>query len=119
MDTKTTLAQGARDSRLDLLLGMANWFIFLDHIPNNMVNWITLRNYGFSGAADVFVFIAGYTAALVYAKIMLERGVIVGATRVLRRAWQLYAAYVVLLAIYVVIIGDVATRYAAPDIIYE
>ena len=50
---------------------------------------------------------------------MLERGVIVGATRVLRRAWQLYAAYVVLLALYVVTIGDVATRYAAPDIIYE
>jgi hypothetical protein len=119
MDTKAFLARNARDTRLDLFLGIANWFIFLDHIPKNMVNWITLRNYGFSGAADVFVFIAGYTAALVYAKIMLERGVIVGATRVLRRAWQLYAAYVVLLAIYVVIIGDVATRYAAPDIIYE
>src|SRR5271169_2576801 len=119
MDTKTTLAQGARDSRLDLLLGMANWFIFLDHIPNNMVNWVTLRNYGFSGAVDVFIFIAGYTAALFYGKIILERGTVVGATRVLRRAWQLYAAFIVLFAIYIVSIGDVATRYAAPDIIYE
>ena len=50
---------------------------------------------------------------------MLERGTIVGATRVLRRAWQLYAAFIVLFAIYAVSIGDVATRYAAPDIIYE
>ena len=119
MDTKATLARNARDSRLDLFLGMANWFIFLDHIPNNMVSWITLRNYGFSGAVDVFIFIAGYTAANFYGKIMLERGTIVGATRVLRRAWQLYAAFIVLFAIYIVSIGDVATRYAAPDIIYE
>ncbi len=119
MDTKATLARHARDMRLDLFLGMANWFIFLDHIPNNMVNWITLRNYGFSGAVDVFIFISGYAAASFYAKIMLERGTIVGATRVLRHAWQLYAAFIVLFAIYVVSIGDVATRYAAPDIIYE
>jgi hypothetical protein len=119
MEIKAALALNARDRRLDLFLGLANWFIFLDHIPHNMVNWITLRNYGFSGAADVFIFISGYTAAIVYARIMLERGVVVGATRVLRRAWQLYAAYVVLFAIYVVAIGDVAARYAAPDIIYE
>jgi hypothetical protein len=119
MDIKAVLAPNARDARLDLFLGMANWFIFLDHIPHNTVSWITLRNYGFSGAADVFIFISGYTAAIVYANIILERGVVVGVTRVLRRAWQLYAAYVVLFAIYVVAIGDVAARYAAPDIIYE
>ena len=119
MDTKATLAHNVRDSRLDLFLGMANWFIFLDHIPNNMVSWITLRNYGFSGAVDVFIFIAGYTAALSYGQIMRERGTIVGATRVVRHAWQLYAAFIVLFAIYIVSIGDVATRFAAPDIIYE
>jgi hypothetical protein len=119
MDIKAILAQNARDTRLDLFLGLANWFIFLDHIPNNLVNWITVRNYGFSGAADAFIFISGYTASIVYANIMLERGAVVGATRVFRRAWQLYAAYVVLFAIYIVAIGDVAARYAAPDIIYE
>jgi hypothetical protein len=119
MNANTALARHARDMRLYLFLGLANWFIFLDHIPNNLVNWITLRNFGFSGAADLFVFIIGYNAALTYAPIMLERGSIVGATRVLRRAWQLYAAFIVLFAIYAVSIGDVATRYAAPDIIYE
>ena len=102
-----------------MFLGIANWFIFLDHIPDNVVNWITVRNYGFSGAADLFVFISGYTAAIVYARMMLERGFIVGATRIFERAWQLYAAYIVLFIIYIVTIGDVATQYAAPDIIYE
>ena len=119
MNINLAAAQRLRDARIDLFLGMANWFLFLDHIPNNVVSWMTLRNYGFSGAVEVFIFISGYAAAAAYAKIMLERGVIVGATRVLRRSWQLYAAFVVLFAIYVVTIGDVASRYAAPDIIYD
>jgi hypothetical protein len=119
MNTNTALARHAGDTRLYLFLGLANWFIFLDHIPNNLVSSLTLRNFGFSGAAELFVFIIGYNAALAYAPIMLERGSIVGATRLLRRAWQLYAAFIVLFAIYAVSIGDVATRYAAPDIIYE
>ena len=37
-----------RDLRLDLFRGLALWLIFLDHIPANIVNWITIRNYGFS-----------------------------------------------------------------------
>jgi hypothetical protein len=119
MDIKAILAADKRDIRLELFLGIANWFIFLDHIPDDVANWITIRNYGFSGAADPFIFISGYLAAIVYARMMLERGTIVGATRLFKRVWQLYAAYVVLFIIYIVTIGDAATRYAAPDIIYE
>jgi len=119
MDIKAIVAAQQHDVRIDLFLGIANWFIFLDHIPNNVVNWITARNYGFSGAADLFIFISGYAASIVYARMMLERGFIVGATRITKRAWQLYVAYVVLFVIYIVTIADVAGRYATPDIIYE
>jgi len=119
MNVKASLAHDARDVRLDLFLGIANWFLFLDHTPNNVVSWITIRNFGFSGAADALIFISGYTASITYGSIMLERGTLVGATRVFKRAWQLYAAYIVLFAIYIVMIGDVAARYAAPDIFYE
>jgi hypothetical protein len=108
-----------RDPRIDFVLGLANWFIFLDHVPHNVVSWITLRNYGFSGAADLFVFVSGYAVSIVYAKMILERGFIVGATRIFRRVWQLYAAYVVLFVIYIVVIGHVAASYAAPDILDE
>jgi hypothetical protein len=119
MDGKAIVAANGRDLRLDLFLGIANWFIFLDHIPDNVVNLITVRNYGFSGAADMFVFVSGYTASLVYARMVLERGFVVGATRLFKRVWQLYVAYVVLFVIYTVTIADVATQYAASDIIYE
>ena len=41
-------APAARDLRLDLFRGIALWLIFLDHIPSNIVSWVTIRNYGFS-----------------------------------------------------------------------
>ncbi len=107
------------DLRPDLFCGIANWCIFLDHIPDNAVNGITIRNFGFSGASDLFIFISGYTAALLYAGKMLDRGTLVGATRILSRAWHLYAAYIVLFVIYIVSIGYAAGQYAAPDILGE
>jgi hypothetical protein len=119
MEIKATLPPKGRDLRLDLFRGIANWAIFLDHIPDNVVNWITTRNYGFSDAADLFVFISGYTASFVYARMMLERGFIVGATRLTKRVWQLYVAHIILFVIYIVAIGYVAFRYSDPDIINE
>src|SRR3981189_709050 len=116
MKINATLPEKGRDLRLDLFRGVANWAIFLDHIPDNVVNWITTRNYGFSDAADLFVFIAGYTASFVYARMMLERGFIVGATRLTKRVWQLYVAHVILFVIYIVSIGYVAQRYSDPDV---
>ncbi len=119
IDIHAILRAHRRDLRLDLFRGLANWFLFVDHIPHNVVNWITIRNYGFSGVADLFVFVFGYAAAIVYAEMMLERGFIVGATRLFKRAWQLYAAYVVLFVIYAVTITTVAADYQVPDLIYE
>jgi hypothetical protein len=119
MKINAVLPEKGRDLRLDLFRGVANWAIYLDHIPDNVVNWITTRNYGFSDAADLFVFISGYTASFVYARMMLERGFIVGATRLTKRVWQLYVAHIILFVIYIVSIGYVAQRYSDPDIINE
>ncbi len=119
MKINAILPDKGRDLRLDLFRGVANWAIFLDHIPDNVVNWITTRNYGFSDAADLFVFISGYTASFVYARMMLERGFIVGATRLTKRVWQLYVAHIILFVIYIVTIGYVAQRFSDPEIINE
>src|SRR2546423_8420337 len=119
MEIHAILPPKGRDLRLDLFRGVANWAIFLDHIPDNVVNWVTTRNYGFSDAADLFVFISGYTASFVYARMMLERGFIVGATRLTKRVWQLYVAHIILFVIYIVAIGYVAQRYSDPEIINE
>ena len=44
------LKSQGRDLRIDACRGIALWFIFLDHVPNNIGTWLTLRNYGFSDA---------------------------------------------------------------------
>lgn len=103
--------RSGRDVRLDLFRGLANWAIFLDHVPNNAVAWITTRNYGFSDAAELFVFISGYTVAFVYARMMRLHGFVAAALGVLGRAWQIYVAYTLLFVFYVVAIGYVAQRY--------
>jgi hypothetical protein len=103
-----------RDLRLDLFRGIALWLIFLDHIPSNIVNWVTIRNYGFSDAAEIFVFISGYTAAFVYGRAMRERGVVVASARILKRAWQVYVAHVFLFVVYLAEIAYVAGSFDNP-----
>src|SRR6201995_4303079 len=116
---KPDLVTRTRDLRIDLARGIAIWFLFFDHIPQNAVNLLTLRNFGFSGATDLFVFVGGYGVALLYGRMAEERGLLVTATRILKRVWQLYAAYIVLFVIYIDVIGQVAAKYAVPDIIDE
>jgi hypothetical protein len=109
-----TPALNVRDLRLDLFRGIALWLIFLDHIPSNAVSWVTIRNYGFSDATEIFVFISGYTAAFVYGRSMMINGFIVAAARVLKRAWQIYVAHVFLFAIYLAEISYVAHTFDNP-----
>src|SRR4030088_803933 len=89
MKINATLPEKGRDLRLDLFRGVANWAIFLDHIPDNVVNWITTRNYGF------------------------------GAPRLTKRVWQLYVAHIILFVIYIVAIGSLALRFGDSEIINE
>jgi len=103
-----------RDLRLDLFRGLALWLIFLDHIPSNVVAWGTIRNYGFSDATEIFVFVSGYTAAFVYGKEMRERGFMIAGAHILRRVWQIYVAHVFLFAIYLAEISYVATSFENP-----
>lgn len=116
---QANLAAFHYDARLYLTLGIANWSVFVDHIPNNVVNLLTLRNFGFSGAADLFVFVVGYGVAIIHGRMALERGYLVAATRIFRRVWRLYAAYVVLFVIYIDTIAYVASQSMAPEIIHE
>ena len=86
-----------RDCRLDLFRGLANWAIVLDHIQPEMLGSVT-RNYGFSDAADLFVFISGYTAAFVFGRVMIERGYLAAMSRLARRAFELYIAHIIVVA---------------------
>ncbi|KRR30316.1 OpgC domain-containing protein [Bradyrhizobium retamae] len=105
---------GERELRLDLFRGMALWLIFIDHLPTNILTWFTIRNYGFSDATEIFIFISGYTAAFVYGRAMLEAGFVVATARIMRRVWQIYVAHVFLFTIFLAEISYVATRFENP-----
>jgi hypothetical protein len=107
-------ATGERELRLDLFRGLALWLIFIDHLPPNLLTWFTIRNYGFSDATEIFIFISGYTAAFVYGRAMREAGVVVATARILRRVWQIYVAHVFLFTIFLAEISYVATSFENP-----
>jgi hypothetical protein len=85
-----------RDLRIDACRGIALWFIFLDHVPNNIGTWLTLRNYGFSDAAEVFMFVSGVTCALAYGRAWRCEGWTGVFSRTLRRSWDIYVAFLLL-----------------------
>lgn len=110
----TLPAIGERELRLDLFRGLALWLIFIDHLPPSLLTWFTIRNYGFSDATEIFIFISGYTAAFVYGRAMLESGFVIATARILRRVWQIYVAHVFLFTIFLAEISYVATRFENP-----
>src|SRR5215469_5303739 len=110
----TLPAVGERELRLDLFRGLALFLIFIDHLPPSLLTWLTIRNYGFSDATEIFIFISGYTAAFVYGRALLESGLVVATARVLRRAWQIYVAHVFLFTIFLAEISYVATSFDNP-----
>ena len=93
-------AKPERDYRLDFFRGIALFFIFIDHIPDNKFRYGTLRSFAFSDAAELFIFITGYTAALVYGRAMARDGFLLASARVYRRVWQLYTAHLCLFLIF-------------------
>jgi hypothetical protein len=85
-----------RDLRIDACRGIALWCIFLNHVPNNVGSWLTLRNYGFSDAAEVFMFLSGLTCALSYGKARQSGGWTGVIGRTLWRSWDIYVAFLLL-----------------------
>jgi hypothetical protein len=91
------LAPGAkrlRDERLDLFRGIAMLIIFIAHVPGNSWNdWIPAR-FGFSSAAELFVFCSGFASALAFGSVFIRRGWQIGTARILYRVWQIYWAQI-------------------------
>jgi len=103
-----------RDVRLDLYRGIGLWMIFLDHIPHDVVAWLTLRNYGFSDAAEFFVFISGYLVGFIYAPIVRAGLFLAAAKRLIRRALQMYVAHIMLFLLFTAQISRTARRFDNP-----
>jgi hypothetical protein len=108
------LSSSARDLRLDFFRGAALIFIFIDHIPGNILSNFTLQSVQFCDAAEVFIFISGFTAALVYGRVLAAQGSVYAGALILRRAWQLYVAHVFLFMMFMAEVSYAATTFKNP-----
>ncbi len=79
-----------RDRRIDVFRGICLLMIFINHVPGTVFEHFTSRNFGFSDAAEAFVFISGTSAALAYAGGLAGPRLWPGISRIWGRAWTLY-----------------------------
>ena len=95
------LPPGARDERLDMFRGLALVMIFINHVPGTVFEYLTNRNYGFSDAAEAFVFMSGVAAGLAYSGAFLKQmPVWLAVARPWARARQLYFVHLTLTFIF-------------------
>ncbi|WP_246690011.1 OpgC domain-containing protein [Methylobacterium sp. WL7] len=79
-----------RDARVDVLRGFALLTIFIDHIPRNAPALLTLHNFGFSDAAEIFVLLAGYSSMVAYGGLFGRAGTWPTLARIARRCLRIY-----------------------------
>ncbi len=63
---KAEIPRDTRDYRIDFLRGLALLSIFVNHVRDNFYERFTHKNFGLSDAAEVFVILAGVSAALAF-----------------------------------------------------
>lgn len=109
--------QMQRDPRLDVFRGLALVMIFINHTPTNALENLTNRNFGFSDAAEGFVFMSGIAAGIAYSSTFRRGDPLDGITRVLRRVWTLYQVHILVTVIAIAIAAAAAHWFGAPDMI--
>jgi len=115
MDERDTYLRPVdRDLRLDLFRGAGLWMIFVDHIPDFAFPFLTLRNYGFSDAAEMFVFISGYLVGFIHAPIVTGGHFLASLKRLWKRAGQLYVAHILLFLLFTAQVARTARRFDNP-----
>jgi hypothetical protein len=88
--------------------------IFLDHIPDVGIPLLTLRNYGFSDAAEMFVFISGYLVGFIHAPVVSSGHFLAALKRLWKRAGQLYVAHILLFLLFTAQVARTARRFENP-----
>ncbi|TCL72892.1 OpgC domain-containing protein [Rhizobium sp. BK251] len=85
----------ARDTRLDVLRGLALITIFINHVPGQLFEYLTTKNFGFSDAAEAFVLISGISVGLAYGRRFRPGERLTTAIKAARRAFTLYLAHMI------------------------
>ncbi|MCU9849454.1 OpgC domain-containing protein [Defluviimonas sp. WL0024] len=120
-DTQTAgRTRRPRDPRIDLFRGLLLVMIFIDHVPGNWYEYLTLRNIGFTDAAESFFAMSGMAAGLAYTAGIVrwrEIGVWSGIAPVWKRAWVLYLSHVFLTMAGIAIFAAAAEAFGLTELL--
>lgn len=87
------LSRTSRCDAVDFCRGLALLIIFINHIPFNELSLYTPARFGFSDAAEIFIYCSGLVSALAFGRCFDQAGVGLGTVRVLHRCGQIYLAH--------------------------
>ncbi len=105
-----------RDYRIDFFRGLALVSIFINHIPGNFFSNFTHRNFGLSDSAEVFVLLAGMSAALAYYPRFVSGQAALSIGQIAKRIGTIYIAHLSSIAIGFAVYAAATIWFAAPDL---
>ena len=93
-----------RDARIDAFRGLALIMIIIDHMPGNPWEALTIRNIGFSDAAEAFFIMSGIAAGIAYSPAIIrwlnhDSRLWDAVGPMWKRAWKLYTVHILLTVI--------------------
>lgn len=93
---------------IDFWRGVALLMIFINHIPGNALGAYTLRNYAISDAAELFVFLAGWSLSYATGGPHHPEPLARSVLRLISRAIELYRAQLVITILALALLASVA-----------
>ncbi len=111
------MANTKRVGDIDFWRGAVLIAILVDHIPGNVLESATPRNFGLSDSAEAFVFLSGLSVGLIYAPRAQSRGLMAVTRACLTRAAKLYGAHVALTVAALAIFACAYWLSGVPDLV--
>lgn len=109
---------GDRILGIDFWRGLALATIFVNHVPGNVFEPFTHKNFGFSDASELFVLLAGVAAALVYLPQFETGGArLRGTVRIWLRAFHLYSVHLLVLLLCAAIVAYASLTLNDPRVL--
>ncbi|UJW87869.1 OpgC domain-containing protein [Devosia sp. SL43] len=106
-----------RDQCLDMFRGIALVMIFINHVPGTVYESFTSRNFGFSDAAEAFVFMSGMAAGLAYSNRFRTGNLWAATAKVWARARQLYFVHIVITMLCLAIFAGAAKWFDLTEVL--
>jgi hypothetical protein len=106
-----------RVETIDFWRGLVLIAILCDHVPGNLIDKATPRNFGLSDSAEAFVFLSGFSVGLAYYRKAVEADWPGVTRRCFDRALRIYGVHIALTLTALVVFAAAYAVCAAPSLI--